>query len=130
MIQRIQSVYMLLVFSLMAVLVFIPISTSFSRIVPVYTALAGAVAFAAIFNIFRSKKRKMQIRMCYALIALLVLMYALYFIFEKDYLPLSEFYRQVRFTFVFPMIAIILLFLAIGGMRKDEKLVRSLDRLR
>ena len=31
---------------------------------------------------------------------------------------------------VMPIVAMIFLFMAIGGIRKDQKLVRSLDRLR
>jgi hypothetical protein len=130
MIQRIQTVYLFFVFCLMAVLVVFPFSIASSWSMGVITGLAVAVAFASIVNIFRYKKRDMQIRMCYAMLVLLVLIYALYFIFERNYLPLSDFLQHVRFTFSFPLIACIFLYLAIRGMKKDEKLVRSLDRLR
>jgi hypothetical protein len=129
MIQRIQTVYLFFVFCLMATLVFIPFSIA-SWVTSLNTALAVAVAFVALTVIFTYKKRNMQIRACYGMMALSFLIYVLYFIFERNYLPLSEFFQHVRFTVVFPLIACIFLYLAIRGIKKDEKLVRSLNRLR
>jgi len=137
MIQRIQSVYLFLVFCLMAAIVFFPISvpsslaTTFRDFKEGFsTGLAIGIAIMAFITIFLYKNRQRQIRICYALILVEFLIYALYFIFERDNLSLANFYQHARFTFVFPFIAIILLFLAIRAIRKDEKLVRSLERLR
>jgi len=137
MIQRIQSVYLFLVFCLMATLVFFPIAVSSSINTTLIdfkegfgTGLAIGVGIMAFITIFLYKNRQRQIRICYALILVEILIYALYFIFERNYLSLADFYQHARFTFVFPFIAIIFLFLAIRAIRKDEKLVRSLDRLR
>jgi len=137
MIQRIQSVYLFLVFCLMAAVVFFPIAVSSSLSTTLNdfkegfnTGLALGVAIMAIITVFLYKNRKRQIGICYALLITEILIYVLYFIFERDYLSLANFYQHARFTFVFPFIAIILLFLAIRSIRKDEKLVRSLDRLR
>ena len=125
MIQRIQTVYLFFVFCLMATLGFLPFSSSWAVLID-----AGIVAFLAIITIFLYKKRKLQITISYAMIVLLVLIYALYFIFDRPGLPFADLFQQTCFTFVFPFIAIIFVYLAIHGIKKDEKLVRSLDRLR
>jgi len=125
MIQRIQTVYLLFVFCLMVILLFIPFSFSW-----MIGLDAGIIAVLAAIVIFLYKKRNLQIKIGYVMLMLLVLMYALYFLFDRQYLPFTEFLRHVRFTFIFPFIAGVLIYLAIRGIRKDEKLVRSLDRLR
>jgi len=134
MIQRIQSVYLFLVFCLLAVLVFFPIAVSpiYAGDLGFYSGYFGACAVFALVTIFIYKNRKRQISMCYGMITAQVLIYVFFFIifYWKYHFPLSEFYQHASFTFVFPFIAIILLFLAIRAIRKDEKLVRSLDRLR
>jgi hypothetical protein len=109
----------------MAVLVFIPFSSSWTVLF-----CAGIVAVLAIITIFLFKNRKLQIKATYVLLFLLGLLYALYFIFDRQGLPFTELFRQVRFTIVFPFIAFIFVYLAIRGIKKDEKLIRSLDRLR
>ena len=125
MIQRIQSVYLFFVFCLMAVLVFIPFSSSWT-----VSLVAGIVAVVAVITVFLYKKRGLQIKMGYLLLLLLVLTYAFYYIFDRHYVPIADLLQQIRFTFVFPFVAFVLVYLAIRGIKKDEKLVRSLDRLR
>jgi hypothetical protein len=131
MIQRIQTVYLFFVFCLMATLVFIPFSPASSDyIMGLNTGFFAAVALLAIITVFLYRKRNLQIRICHTMLSLLVLIYAFNFIFDRQLLPLSELFQRVHFTFVFPLIAFIFTYLAILGIRKDEKLVRSLDRLR
>jgi len=124
MIQRIQTVYLFFVFCLMATLVFLPFSYSW-----MVAAGAGIVAILALIAISLYKNRKLQIKICYLILLLLLLIYALYFIFDRR-LPFPEVFRLTRYTFVFPFISGVLVYLAIRGIKKDEKLVRSLDRLR
>ena len=130
MIQRIQTVYLFFVFCLMVILAFIPFSLSSSFLMGFNTGYFTAIAISTIITIFLYKKRIWQIKICYAVLLLLVLIYAFNFIFDRQLLPLSEFFRHTRLTFVFPFIACILVYLAIRGIKKDEKLIRSLDRLR
>jgi len=133
MIQRIQSVYLFLVFCLMAVLVIFPMANFpiYAGDLGFYSGYFSVFAVFALITIFIYKNRKRQISMCYGMITAQVLIYVFFsFMYWKNHFPLSEFYQQASFTFVFPFIAIILLFLAIRAIRKDEKLVRSLDRLR
>ena len=125
MIQRIQTVYLFLTSCLMAMLEFLPFTASLAVLVS-----AGAVAVLAIFTIFLYKKRKLQVKIGYVMLLLIVLTYALYFIFNRQQFPVAELIQRLPFTFIFPLIAGILVYLAIYRIKKDEKLVRSLDRLR
>jgi len=130
MIQRIQTVYLLFVFCLMAMLVFIPFSSLNSFADGFFIGYTAVTAIIAVVTIFLYKNRSMQIKLCYGMLALLVLIYIFYFIFNRQNFSFTELFGHVRYTFVFPFISIIFVYLAIRGIRKDEKLVRSLDRLR
>ena len=121
MIQRIQSIYLFFAFCLMAVLVLLPFSSSLIILIG-----SGAAALLSIINIFLYKKRSLQRKICYVILFLSVLVYIIYFSLEYQNFSLSE----IKFTFIFPLIAIIFTYLAIRGIKKDEKLIRSLDRLR
>lgn len=122
MIQRIQTVYLFFVFCLMGILSFIPFSSSWT-----VTLDAAIIAVLSAVAVFFYKNRKGQILIGNLILLLLVLAYPLYFIF--DGIP-TDLFRTVRYTFAFPLVAAILTCLAIRGIKKDERLVRSLDRLR
>jgi len=132
MIQRIQSVYLFFVFCLMATLVFIPLLSSSPFFRGFNVGLFSATAVIAIVTVFLYKNRRLQIGLCYSMLAIQVLAYALFFIFDWKSQSLAAFCQYIRFSvsFIFPLIACILLCLAIKRIKKDEKLVRSLDRLR
>ena len=121
MIQRIQSVYLFLVFCLMAITLFFTFSDSWT-----VSLGSGIVSVLALLTIFLYKKRKVQITISKIILLLLVLIYVLYIIFDRQYLAISE----MKISCIFPLISGILIYLAIGKIKKDEKLVRSLDRLR
>jgi len=130
MIQRIQTVYLFFVFCLMAILAYLPFSSLNSFADDFCRGYAAVAAVAVAVIIFLYKNRSMQIRLCYGMLIALVAIYVFYFIFNMKNFSLSELFGYLRFTFVFPFISIILVYLAIRGIKKDEKLVRSLDRLR
>ena len=131
MIQRIQSIYLFIVFCLMAILVFVSFyPSSFSFMSGFNAGYFAAVAISTIITIFLYNKRKLQIKLCYAVMFLLVLIYAINFIFDRQNLQIADFFQYSRLSFIFPFISLILVYLAIRGIKKDEKLVRSLDRLR
>ena len=83
-------------------------------------------------NIFLFKYRALQMRICTFCMILLVGWYATYAFFAWYFL--DSFYTEVSFRVSvwvsLPCVSIILLYLAFRGIFKDEKLVRSLDRLR
>jgi peptidoglycan/LPS O-acetylase OafA/YrhL len=127
MIQRIQTIYLLLVCGLMGSMLFLPVAQiagSTSMTLSVESALTAILAFVAIFLY---KKRKLQMNLCYVIFGLLILFY-LNIIFDL-WLPNRE-NVDIKVPVVFPFFALILDILALLAIRKDEKLVRSADRLR
>ena len=155
MIQRIQTVYLLLAAALMSLTLFLPLATIWhgehelvikaffadgtlgaKAPLPVYTGIILALATLLPFVIiFLYKKRLTQIRLCVSEVVLLVgslVLIALHCYRMAD--VMQEFMPELNFTLGFaslmPIIAIILISLAIRGIAKDEALVRSLDRIR
>ena len=151
MIQRIQSVYLLLVVALMAVTAFSPLLALrandlsivgmcaegiFSKgelIKPTWgvISVAGLSALVAFINIFLFKKRKLQIKIGMLTSFLIILFYitvlAYFYVYTNNNgLELSSAYYGI----ILPFIALIFNLLAIRKVKSDEKLVRSLDRIR
>lgn len=89
--------------------------------------LVSALSFIAIF-LFRN--RLLQMRLCVFSILLSVGWYGVYGVFA--YLLSQQFDCpfRVHWAASMPFVAIVLLALAFRGILKDEKLVKSLDRLR
>ena len=133
MIQRIQTIYLLLIACLMSVVVFVPVAGTLSEIGE--WCLLGVSAITAILSciaIFLYKNRKRQIRFCRLITGLLVVFYLVLFLSNLSF-PLNLSFLQdygFQYTVCFPLIALLFGFLAIKGIKKDEKLVRSADRLR
>lgn len=91
-------------------------------LVLIFTAGLGA---GAIFIIFMYKNRKQQIWLTVAAAVLSIINILLYFTELKKFTTGS-----MSLTSVFALAIPVFLVLAINGMWKDEKLVKSLDRLR
>lgn len=154
MIQRIQTLYLLGAAILLVFLFFIPFSSFTSdneqqlfvlnvfglfdstkienpvfRVWPLFLLLSITLLFTLI-SIFLYKKRLSQLRLCIVNIVLnagiLGLMY--YFVHSID--KKLEMEPSYSLTFFFPVLSVLLIYLAIKGITKDEKLIRSLDRLR
>ena len=128
MIQRIQTVYLLICLLLTAVCLFFEIKAeNHPWALTAIMAVTGVFEFMAIF-LFR--RRALQMRVCTFCIILLLGWYATYAAFA--YLVgeglVGEFRPQVWASI--PAISAILLYLAFRGILHDEMLVRSLDRLR
>lgn len=140
MLQRLQTVWLLLV----ALLAFGSLKVSFfSGNILVenvkqfqnFTAMSNmlimiltvGVGIASLINIFLFKDRKLQIKISFAVLAVAVLNIVLYYLQTKNYVP-EEWTFDITslITIAIPF----LLFLAIRGIYKDEKLVKSVDRLR
>ena len=86
----------------------------------------------SLLNIFLFKYRALQMRVCTFCMILLVGWYATYGFFVWYFLGSfqSEASFKVSVWASLPLVSLILLYLAFRGILKDEKLVRSLDRLR
>ena len=152
MIQRIQTLYLLAVAALMAAAVFTPLAY-FAAGVEEYKLFAFAlksataeystiymgviVALAAIVplvNIFLFKNRLLQIRLCAVELVLLVgstvFMALYYFLSNRMFSQLEFSAHGMHIAIIFPAIAIILDYLALRAIFKDEMLVKSLDHIR
>lgn len=152
MIQRIQSVYLFLSIVAMVVCACLPVaaivptgmgvvsdmynlciidgndgSLSFA-VSGLFALLAGSV-ITSVINIFSYNNRKAQSRDCLVTIMLLLLWIGLY-AFEAYIYDTDKTVFEVRFTACLPIVAIILQWLARAAIRKDEKLIRSIDRIR
>ncbi|OQY03594.1 MAG: hypothetical protein B6I20_04725 [Bacteroidetes bacterium 4572_117] len=154
MIQRIQTIYIFLSSVLIFLIFIFPISEFFvdgnlsyifryrgiyeltdKAEIATITSLPLAVLFGIILvigliNIFLFKNRGLQMRLCIFNIMLMLgsIGLAYYYI----YFASVELAVTVRFSIVatFPLISAILTYMAFRGIYKDEKLVKSLDRIR
>ena len=131
MIQRIQSIYLLIIslISILSYLIFPKLNYTFSGlsftnylVVP-YLCLSFFVSF---FNIFLFKNRGLQLNInkIHLLIHLLVLIIFSFLIYQKKIN-----YSDIQWI-ITPISSVFFLFLANKGIKSDEDLIRSVDRLR
>ena len=154
MIQRIQTLYLLIIAALMAVTLFsglawfagdagefglyaFGLKTAEGELVQstVYMGVLLALACALpLVTIFLFKRRLVQIRLCAVELVLLVgagAMMGIYFYLCNRYFAESEFYSHtLKISLVFPLVCLVFDLLALRAIFRDEKLVRSLDRIR
>jgi hypothetical protein len=130
MIQRIQTVFWLLVCGLMLVLLFVP-SSSASLLLPFEEVCIAVLSVAAI-SLY--KKRIWQVWCGYLILVWLLLDCARFLVScfpEADSFPsFCAYTKSLGISLPATIVALILNYLAIHRVKKDEKLVRSLDRLR
>jgi len=154
MIQRIQTLYLLIAALLVASLFFVPFaeltgkdgaqylfnisgitvnSSNGSAILdstwPVLVLVCLSLIILVI-SIFLFKNRITQIRVSYINISFLFGLKALmyYYTWSGNNLPAGGLHSKIYSTL--PLIAAILVFIAIRNIRKDENLVKSIDRIR
>lgn len=152
MIQRIQTIFLLLTAIFMGAAIFCPlfeiidggklaltfhsfgIGTMFNAEYPTWGVLTFAIlsTMLPIFNIFLYKKRRLQANVALVTALSIVVYYVATMVYLNTYLAKieSEYVLNVQFGVFLPVIALILDLLAVFRIRKDEKLVRSLDRIR
>ncbi|MDR2765105.1 MAG: DUF4293 domain-containing protein [Tannerella sp.] len=152
MIQRIQTVYLLLVVAAMTTVLFFPLAAvqaggiSYTYDVlgmhtatvppelthPVWAlcALSAVIVLLALVSVFLYKNRIHQMRLCIFNAVLLVGFYAIFAFFLWNFSAQSDFHFSVRFALSLPFVSLILDYLAIRNIGADEMLVRSLNRLR
>lgn len=97
------------------------------------TIATVVLGFIPIFTIFQYKNRKRQLTLIFIEIVLLCLFAVWLFISARNTLALisqSLGAQNIGVGFFLLPVAIIFLAMAIGGIRKDEKLIKSADRLR
>lgn len=89
--------------------------------------LTSGVGIASLIAIFLYKNRKMQLRLVLITLLVSLLNLVIFFSQTRKFVPGEG---SFDLTAVFAIFIPILLFFAIRGIRRDEKLVKSLDRLR
>jgi hypothetical protein len=90
--------------------------------------LIPIVALLHFIVIFLYKKRILQIRILVFSMVLLLGLFGLFFYYT--YVGISGAKVAFKIPVVFPIVAVILDYLAIRGIGKDEALIRSLNRIR
>jgi len=147
MIQRIQTLYLLVSTILVSLLLFMPFAEiAKDGVVYIFNltgillesnviwngiailVMIGVILFLQVFAILNFKKRPSQIRLIYYSILGLVVLFSIFFI--TAYFSFSREQTSFKISHVFPIIAIILNYLAIRAIKKDEALIRSIDRIR
>jgi hypothetical protein len=89
--------------------------------------LSAGVGIASLISIFLYKNRKTQLRIVLTALLVSIINLVLFFMQTKKFVPGEGNYT---FTAIFAIIVPVFLFFSIRGIRRDEKLVKSLDRLR
>ena len=123
-IQRIQSVYLLIAAILMAVFAFF---TAKSFEIPI---LLGIITFLAIVDIFLYKNLQRQMTVCFVdiiigLAMLVALGYQAYHLAVEESVKLSW-----NWLLLLPILSVIFLMLAHKAMSRDKKKLQDSDRLR
>lgn len=130
MIQRIQTVWWLLSGAVIGIFLFMPLFQldkedaffDFTKPLVITGFLSIALSIAVIFFF---KNRPLQIRIGYVIVLLQLLMCFLigyYFYLDKG--------QQLSVLNALPLISLVLQVLAIRAVKKDEALIKSMDRLR
>lgn len=133
MIQRIQTLYMLLAGLTSVGLIFILAiwmaggQNTMAYDNPVYLFLFGLGGGMALTNVFNFKKRKLQVVLNRLIILINFVLFGL-MIYEFFQLEAGD--KQFGLGIGIPILVIVLLVLANRGVIKDEQLIRSADRIR
>lgn len=156
MIQRVQSVYLLLITILMSFLLVRPYAElvlrdgsplvfnslsikkytssddyeKYRKTLPLFllVIITGALSFV---NIFFFQKRLLQIRLCmigFILLMIILIIMIIYYISTRYVLDHSL--HAFRLAVIFPIMAIIMNFMAYRAIHHDEMLVNSYNRIR
>jgi peptidoglycan/LPS O-acetylase OafA/YrhL len=100
----------------------------------IISIVAALESIGALVTIFMYKNRKQQIKVSQFLLLLNTALIVSAFLLidtAKSMLPMSgDILVKHKISMIFPLLSIILIFLAIKAIKKDEELVRSADRLR
>lgn len=150
MIQRIQSLYLLLASCCIGLMFLFPLAwfekESIQQVFMLYgildatglpvlkfyslTGLAGLLVFLFLFILFRYKNRKAQLRLCRISFIILLGIVVLPVFYMMKYSQMHTMVLSVSMTLVLPVLSGVFTWLAVRGIKKDEELVRSMDRIR
>jgi len=92
--------------------------------------LFDIILIISLVSIFLFKNRMLQMRLSIINIMLMLGSYALVYYYLYTAFNEQEVTLHISFIAAFPLISAILTYMAFRGIKKDEKLVKSLDRIR
>lgn len=155
MIQRAQSIYLFLVVVLMSFFLIFPIAilvTDQSVSLRLYSyglkkiqneenlhlmstlpvlILAIVISIINFYNIFLFKKRTAQMRLCvYNILLMIGLVVLTFYYFRFAYKSYNIAYHHFKIAAILPVLCIVLNIMAFSGIRRDELLVKTYERLR
>lgn len=152
MIQRIQSIYLLVVSILMGTMFFYPLAELLSDDSQLFIyyfngivrdgeealylltvppmILLGIIVGISFFTIFLYKKRVIQMRLNSFNIILMLGYLGLNYYYIQNFSKQLDGVVSYQIAAIFPFVAAILTYLAIRAIGKDEALIRSMDRIR
>lgn len=93
----------------------------------IFTFLSVVLAIVALFGY---KNRKTQLRKVFFAICSNILWYVSCAAYSYAVVDATKLSPWFNFTILFPLLAIVALFMARRGIQKDEELVRAADRIR
>ena len=134
-IQRIQTVWLFLAVVLNTLVFFTPLYTEVVSdpgdwLMPLLMASLGFSALGSVYGIFQYNKRPYQIKvvtysMLFQIIGFGASVGVVLNVIDFNSIEFNQFYGPALILFAW-----ILQFMAIKGIQKDEKLVKSMDRIR
>lgn len=129
--QRIQTIFLIISVIAAIAFLFIPLAELegdilFGKNDIACTAISIAIAMISLFSISQYKNRKLQMRLCRINMGLSVALFVVAMLSATRY---SE-YVHFEFAAGIPVVLLIALFFALRNIKKDEDLVRSMDRFR
>ena len=155
MIQRIQTVYLLAIVVLSGFVIFSPLADLLNKVdnlnylvdfkgisliqttgniiesrIWALTSVSMVVPILALIAIFSFKNRVKQIRLTVINMFFILCFYIFLVLFLWPACVRLHADWHLRIVSVFPLVNLILSYLAIGAIGKDEKLIKSMDRLR
>jgi hypothetical protein len=155
MIQRIQTLYLIGVLIFMSLMFFFPIASFYDDSKAFYQLFSKGllkrdgnvfsliernsllmiskylICILTIVSAAFFKNRSLQIMLCWILLAGLVILFGLNFFYYKQYIIHYSFVSyNMSIVASMPLIGIVLTYLAIIRIKKDDDLVKSVDRLR
>jgi len=129
MLQRIQTIYMFL--SLLGLLFYAYLGF-LGQIVPDcfrYTLIGGLASLILLTNIFMYKNRNLQIKLNYLIIFASIVLLGLS-IYQNGFLSGEKQFSEKDIKLLVPVISIVFLLIANKYIKRDERLVKSVDRIR
>ncbi len=150
MIQRIQSVYLLLIALFYSLMLFLPIATfsdytysvwsikdsSGLGTIPTYYLglLAVIIVGVSFFTLFKFKNRPLQNKLCVVMFVLILIFLSLMFFVYPEFVIAKMIGSEIQINYsifsFFGVLPLAFVMLANKAIQKDEKLVKSADRLR